>query len=90
MAEKYGWTDIENIALDLCEAYPDLDPKSIRFTQLRKLVESLADFQADPDHHVNEQILEAVQAAWIEEREGIERDEDEPPYSPPNPFRPEA
>lgn len=92
MPQKFGWTDIEDIVLALDEAFPDVDALSVRFTELRKMVESLADFEADEGHTVNEQILEAIQAGWHEERQeqaALDRDEDdeEPGYEPNRPFR---
>ena len=66
---KFGWTDIDEIAIQLADARPDVDPVDVSFPQLRAMVEQLDGFQADPQHRVNEQILEAIQAAWIEERE---------------------
>lgn len=66
------WTDIDEIAEALNEANPDVDPESVRFTALRDLVEDLEDFEPEPGMRVNEQILEAIQAAWIEEREDAE------------------
>lgn len=93
MPESFGWTDIEDIVLALDEAYPDVDALSVRFTELRKMVEALDDFEAEPGHNVNEQILEAIQAGWHEERQeqaALQRDEeddDEGGYEPNQPFR---
>ncbi len=69
MENKFGWTDVEDIAIALEEAHPDLDPLQVRFTELTGLVEGLDDFEPEPGQSVNERILEAIQAAWIEERE---------------------
>jgi FeS assembly protein IscX len=60
------WTDSLNIAIDLIEKYPDIDPKYIRFTDLHKWVVELEDFEDNPDNS-NEKILEAIQMNWIEE-----------------------
>lgn len=60
------WTDINDIAIDLCEAHSDVDPLSLNFVDLRNWVLALPDFNDDPDH-CGEKILEAIQAAWIEE-----------------------
>ncbi|WP_428387154.1 Fe-S cluster assembly protein IscX [Mucisphaera sp.] len=88
MDETFGWTDIEDIALALVEQHPDRDPTAIGFPQLRQLVESLDGFVADPEHRVNEQILEAIQSTWIEEKEEADADDDDgPSYKPNNPFR---
>ncbi|WP_050464803.1 Fe-S cluster assembly protein IscX [Herbaspirillum autotrophicum] len=62
------WTDIERIAEDLNDKFPDVDPKMIRFTDLRQWVLELDGFDDDPNHS-GEKILEAIQAAWIEEAE---------------------
>lgn len=82
-----NWTDIEDIAIELDEAHPGVDPLAVRFTQLRELVEGLDGFEPDPDTHVNEQILEAIQGAWIEERQDATEGEDGPGHTPHNPFR---
>lgn len=60
------WTDIEDIALELLEKYPDIDPLSIRFTDLHKWITELPDFNDDPKAS-NEKKLEAIQMAWYEE-----------------------
>ena len=60
------WTDSLDIAIDLIERYPDIDPKYIRFTDLHKWVVELEDFEDNPDNS-NEKILEAIQMNWIEE-----------------------
>tara|TARA_B110000196_G_C20628811_1_gene422984 strand:+ start:33 stop:227 length:195 start_codon:yes stop_codon:yes gene_type:complete len=60
------WTDINEIAIELAELYKDVDPRFILFTDLMQKVIGLEGFVGDPGR-VNEQILEAIQAAWIEE-----------------------
>ena len=60
------WTDINDIAIELSEAHPDIDPITVRFTDLHAWVLALADFDDDPKHG-GEKILEAIQATWIEE-----------------------
>lgn len=62
------WTDSLDIAISLDEAHPEVDPTIIRFTELRDWVLALDDFDDDPEHS-GEKILEAIQMAWIEERE---------------------
>jgi len=62
------WTDIQDIAIELYEQHPDVDPLTIRFTDLHAWVMALDGFADNPDHS-NEKILEAIQAAWIEEAE---------------------
>lgn len=61
------WTDTLDIAIELDEQYPDDDPLTINFVELRDRVMSLEDFDDDPEH-CGERILEAIQMAWIEER----------------------
>lgn len=60
------WIDTIDIAIELSEKYPDVDPKYIRFTDLHSWVCDLDEFDDAPDHS-NEKILEAIQMAWIEE-----------------------
>ena len=61
------WDDTEGIALALLEKFPDLDPLTLRFTDLHKWVTELEDFGDDPKGS-NEGKLEAIQMAWLEER----------------------
>ena len=63
---KLKWTDTREIAMQLAEAHPDIDPKFIRFTDLHRWVCELEDFDDVPEHS-GEKILEAIQAMWIEE-----------------------
>jgi FeS assembly protein IscX len=67
MTTPLHWTDTIEIALALIEAHPEVDPKSIRYTDLHRWVCALEGF-ADPPERSNEKILEAIQMAWIEER----------------------
>jgi FeS assembly protein IscX len=60
------WTDIHDIAIELADTYPDLDPQYINFVDLRKWVLDLDDFSDDPER-CGEKILEAIQMAWMEE-----------------------
>lgn len=60
------WTDVLDIAIELCEQHPDIDPVTVRFTDLRDWVMALDDFDDDPNR-CGEKILEAIQMAWIEE-----------------------
>ena len=62
------WTDTLDIAIELSEAHPEIDPRTIRFTDLHRWVMELPGFEDDPNRS-NEKILEAIQAAWIEERD---------------------
>lgn len=60
------WTDVSDIAIELSEAHADVDPLSVNFVNLRNWVLALPDFDDDPDR-CGEKLLEAIQAAWIEE-----------------------
>jgi FeS assembly protein IscX len=62
------WTDIERIAEELNDKFPDTDPRTIRFTDLHRWVMALDGFDDDASR-AGEKILEAIQAAWIEEAE---------------------
>jgi FeS assembly protein IscX len=62
------WTDVQRIAEELEDAHPDADVVNLRFTDLWKWVQALPDFDDDPNRS-NEKILEAIQAAWIAERD---------------------
>jgi len=89
---NFSWSDIDEIAYQLTEAHPAVDPATVKFTDLRAMVEALEGFVAEDGHSVNEQILEAIQANWIEEVEdagGVSGDagDDDPTYSPNQPFR---
>jgi FeS assembly protein IscX len=60
------WTDAEDIGIALAEKFPDVDPLTIRFTDLRDRVLALDGFSDDPKAS-NEPKLEAIQMAWHEE-----------------------
>ncbi|MBI3812778.1 MAG: Fe-S cluster assembly protein IscX [Nitrospirae bacterium] len=60
------WQDGEEIALRLFDRFPDLDPLTVRFTQLHQWVTELTEFKGDPKAS-NEKKLEAIQMAWYEE-----------------------
>ena len=62
------WDDAEEIALELMERHPGVDPLTVRFTDLRKWVIDLPDFSDRPERS-NEGILETIQMAWHEEFE---------------------
>jgi FeS assembly protein IscX len=68
MAKKLRWTDVRDIAIELEERHPDVDNVNLRFTDLHRWVMELPDFADDPNRS-NEKILEAIQAAWIEDRD---------------------
>jgi FeS assembly protein IscX len=60
------WTDTLDIAIELYEAHPDVDPRFVRFTDLMEWTMALPDFEDDPKR-CGEMILEAIQTAWIAE-----------------------
>ncbi|QLG88313.1 Fe-S cluster assembly protein IscX [Chitinibacter bivalviorum] len=62
------WTDTRDIAIELADKFPDVDPKTIRFTDLRDWVLALEGFDDDPKH-CGEKILEAIQMTWMDEAE---------------------
>ncbi len=62
------WTDVREIAIALDEAHPDADVVNLRFTDLHKWILNLEGFADDP-RRSNEKVLEAIQMAWLEERE---------------------
>jgi len=60
------WTDTIEIAIELYEKYPDVDPQYVNFPDLHKWVCELEDFDDKPEAS-GEKILEAIQMAWIDE-----------------------
>ncbi|HTV60158.1 MAG TPA: Fe-S cluster assembly protein IscX [Verrucomicrobiae bacterium] len=66
MPPTFDWDDPEEIGIQLSEKYPEVDPLSVRFTDLHKWVCELAGFTGDPKLS-NEGKLEAIQMAWHEE-----------------------
>lgn len=60
------WTDVNDIAIELVERFPEQDPLRISFPDLYSRVMELDEFDDDPDH-CGEKILEAIQMAWTEE-----------------------
>jgi FeS assembly protein IscX len=66
MPRDIHWTDSEEIAIQLQEKFPDIDPLKVRFTDLHKYVTELEGFADDPAKS-NESKLEAIQMAWYEE-----------------------
>jgi FeS assembly protein IscX len=63
---KLTWDDAEDIGIALQEKFPEVDPLSVRFTDLHRWVTELDDFADDPKAS-NEGKLEAIQMAWLEE-----------------------
>jgi FeS assembly protein IscX len=68
MAREIDWSDAEEIGILLQEKYPEIEPYSVRFTDLHQYVIGLPGFVGDPTKS-NEGILEAIQTAWNEEWE---------------------
>jgi len=66
MPPELTWSSIEDIGLMLQEKFPDVDPLTVRFTDLHKYVTELPGFTDDPKKS-NESKLEAIQMAWYEE-----------------------
>ena len=62
------WTDSLEIAISLADNFPEIDPKTINFVDLRALVLNLEDFE-EADSKCGERVLEAIQMNWIEEME---------------------
>ena len=62
------WTDTLEIAMALADLHPDVDPQTVRFTDLHRWVTELPEFDDEPSRS-GEKILEAIQMAWIEECE---------------------
>jgi FeS assembly protein IscX len=60
------WIDTREIAIALVDAHPDVDPERVNFVDLHRWVLALDGFDDDPKRS-GEKILEAIQAAWIEE-----------------------
>lgn len=65
---KLTWQDVDDIALDLVERYPQVDPLSVKFPDLKTMVTSLPSFGDNPDA-ATDAILESIQSAWYDEFE---------------------
>jgi FeS assembly protein IscX len=61
-----NWDQTEDIALELHQAHPEIDPLTVRFTDLHRWIVELEDFEGDPAKST-EGKLEAIQMAWYEE-----------------------
>lgn len=62
------WTDIYDIAIGLEEAHPNVNILQVRFTDLWQWIQDLPGFDDDPQKS-NEKVLEAIQLAWLDERD---------------------
>jgi len=63
---EIDWQDIQEIAIELYDSFPEIDPQWISFPDLHKKISNLKNFVGDPDKS-NEKILEAIQMAWMDE-----------------------
>mgnify|MGYP001611847258 CR=1 FL=1 len=68
MKKSLDWTDTRALAVLLEARHPEVDILRLRFTELRRLVLELDGFAGDPNHS-NEQVLEAIQMTWLDERD---------------------
>jgi FeS assembly protein IscX len=68
VSDALSWSDTQEIGYRLAEAHPDVDPLSVRFTDLHRWVCELEGFADDPKAS-NEKVLEAIQMAWLDEVE---------------------
>ena len=68
MPREIDWNDTEEIAIQLQEKFPDVEPYTVRFTDMHKWITELPGFVGDPGKS-NEGLLEAIQTAWHEEFE---------------------
>jgi len=66
MSAELRWSDAEEIGIRLHEKFPDVDPLTLRFTDLHRRVCELGGFADDPGGS-SEKRLEAIQMAWLEE-----------------------
>jgi FeS assembly protein IscX len=66
MAAELMWTDAEELGIQLHEKFPDVDPLTVRFTDLHRYVTELPTFSDDASKS-SESRLEAIQMAWYEE-----------------------
>jgi FeS assembly protein IscX len=66
MPGTFDWDDTEEIGIRLQEKFPDLDPLTVRFTDMHKWITELEGFAGDPKAS-NEGKLEAIQMAWLDE-----------------------
>lgn len=77
MPDSIHWLDVEEIALRLLETHPEIDPLSVRFTDLKKMVAALPGFAEKPGHPPNEKILETIQSMWYDEYTDAKADADD-------------
>lgn len=63
---KFSWEDAEDLGIELSEKFPDVDPLTVRFTDLHRWVTELDNFEGDAKAST-EGKLEAIQMAWLDE-----------------------
>ena len=68
--QDLDWLDVFDIAIELNDKFPEVDPQWISFPDLHKKVCNLDNFEGNPDKS-NEKILEAIQMHWIEEYQEV-------------------
>lgn len=68
MADELDWSDAHELGYRLFETHPEVDPLTVRFTDLHRWVTELEGFAGDPKAS-NEGLLEAIQMAWLDERD---------------------
>ena len=66
MSQDLTWNDTEDIAIRLFEEHSEIDPLTVRFTDMHEWIVAWPEFKGDPKSS-NEKILEAIQMAWYEE-----------------------
>jgi FeS assembly protein IscX len=69
MPDSFHWLEVQRIGEELAEHHPAVDPLAVTFPRLKQMVLDLEGFEEQPGHPCNERILEAIQQAWIDERE---------------------
>ncbi len=65
---KLKWSDTREIAILLEEKFSEKDNINLRFTDLHSWIIGLEEFDDNPENS-NEKILEAIQMAWMDERD---------------------
>ncbi len=68
MPHEIDWKDAEEIGIQLQERHPEIEPYTVRFTDLHRYVTEIPGFSGDPAKST-EPLLEAIQAKWNEEWE---------------------
>lgn len=76
--DTFGWLDVARIGEELADAHPDVDPLTVRFVDLRRLVEALPNFRIDQGDRTepNERILEEIQRHWNQEHRDPKADDE--------------